>query len=100
MKKAAKKADVRAKEEEAVRRVYELGRKPSNAYKHDRKMMIESTDFVGRRCMLGNDGTIYLNETDRAKLWKAQLPKIINEENEWDQLADTGTTEGPNEMVI
>ena len=45
-------------------------------------MKIESTDVVGGRCMRGNDGTPYLDENDRAKLWKAHMSKIMNEENE------------------
>ena len=36
-------------------------------------MKIESTDVVGVRCMRGNDGTLYLNEKDRAKLLKAHI---------------------------
>ena len=38
--------------------------------------------------MQGNDGTFYLDEKDRAKLWKAHMSKIMNEENELDQIAD------------
>ena len=41
-------------------------------------MKIESTDVVGGRCMRGNDGTLYLNEKDRAKFWKAHMSKIMN----------------------
>ena len=32
----------------------------------------------------GNDGTLYLNEKDRAKLWKAHISKFMTEWNEWD----------------
>ena len=46
-------------------------------------MKVESTDVVGGRCMRGNDVTLYFNETS----------KIMNEENEWDHIADT--VEGP-----
>ena len=45
--------------------------------------------------MQGNDRTLYLNEKDRAKLWKAHMSKIMNKENEWDRIADT--VEGPIE---
>ena len=38
--------------------------------------------------MRGNDGTFYFNEKDRAKLWRAHMTKIMNEENELDQIAD------------
>ena len=63
-------------------------------------MKIEGTDFVGGGCMHKNDGTLYLNEKDRAKLCKAHMSKIMNEENEWDQFADADTVEGPNERVM
>ena len=50
--------------------------------------------------MRGNDGTLYLNEKDRAKLCKAHMSEIMNEENEWDQMADTNAVEGPIERVM
>ena len=61
-------------------------------------MKIDSTDDVGGRRMQGNDGTLYPNEKDRAKLWKALMSKIMNEENEWDQIADNVV--GPIERVM
>ena len=63
-------------------------------------MKIESTDVVGGMCMRGNEGTLYLNIKDRAKLWKAHESKIMNEENEWDQIADADTVMGPIERVM
>ena len=51
-------------------------------------------------CMRGNDGTLYLNEKDRAYLWKAQIRKNINEGNEWDQIVDADTVQGPFEGVM
>ena len=98
LKKAAKKAVARAMKEEAVRKINEIGRNLNNVFRRVKKMKIESTDVVGGRCMQGNDGTLYLNEKDRAKLWKEHKSKIMNEENEWDQIADT--VEGPIERVV
>ena len=63
------------------------------------KMKKESSDDVGGRCVLGNDGTHYLHE-DRAKVRKAHMQKIINEENELDQTADADTVEGLIERVM
>ena len=40
----------------------------------------------------------YLCEKDGAKLWKAHMSKIMNEENELDQIADA--VEGPIEGVM
>ena len=88
LKKAAKKAVATAVKEEAVRKSNELGRNP-NVFRLVRKMKIKTTDVVGGKCLQGNDGTLYLNEKGRAKLWKAHMSKILNEENEWDQISDT-----------
>ena len=81
--------------EEAVRKMNELGRNLNNVFRLVRKMKIESTDVVGGRCM---QGILYPSEKDRGKLWKAHMSKIMNEENEWDQIADT--VEGPIERVM
>ena len=59
--------------EEAESKINELGRNHDNVFRLVRKMKIESTDVVGGRCMRGDDGTLYLNEKDRAKLWKAHM---------------------------
>ena len=61
--------------EEAARKINELGRNPNNVFRHARRMKVDSTDDVAGRCMRGNDGTIYLNEKDGAKLWKAYISK-------------------------
>ena len=98
LKKAAKKAVARAMKDEALKNINEIGRNPNNVFRLVRKMKIESTYVVGRRCKRGNDGTLYPNEKDRAKLWKAHMSKIMNEENEWDQIADT--VEGPIEREM
>ena len=50
--------------------------------------------------MRGNDGTHYINEKDRAKFWKAHMSNIMNDENEWDQIADANTVQGPIEQVL
>ena len=82
---------------ETVRRINELGRNSNNVFRLVRKTKIESTDVVGGRCLLGNCGTFHLNERDRVKLWIAHMSKIMNEENEWDQIVDADTVEGPIE---
>ena len=45
-------------------------------------MKIESTDVVGGRCVRENYGILHLNVKDRAKLWKAHMSQIMNEDNE------------------
>ena len=60
-----------------MRKINDLDRSPNNVLTLVRKMKTESTDVVGGRCMLANDGTHNLSEMDRAKLWKAHMSKIM-----------------------
>ena len=38
--------------------------------------------------MKNKDGIIVVNEKDRGKLWKEHMEKILNVENNWDQMAE------------
>ena len=38
-------------------------------------------------------------EEDRAKIWKEHMEKIMNEENEWDDMMETDLVEEPVEIV-
>ena len=42
----------------------------------------------------------YLNEKDRANLWKAHMSNIMYEENELDHTADADTVQGTIERVM
>ena len=63
-------------------------------------MKMESTDVVGGRCMRGNDGTLYPNDKERAKLWKADFLKNMNEGNEWNKIEESNTVQGLIERVL
>ena len=80
-------------EEEAVRKIDELDRNHNNVLRLVRNLKIESTDVIGGRCMRRNDGTPCLNEKDRAKLLEAHASKFVNEENEWDQIANANSVD-------
>ena len=73
LEKAAWKAVARSMKEEAVIKINQLGRNPNNVFIFVSKMKKESTDVVGGRCMRGNYEILYLNETDRANLWKTHI---------------------------
>ena len=49
--------------------------------------------------MKDKDGIIVVNEKDCGKLWKEHMEKILNVENEWDQMAEADMVEGPVEGV-
>ena len=77
-----------------MRKINELGINPNNVLRFVRKMTIDCTDLVGQRCMRENDGTLYFSEKDRAKLWRAYISQIMNEENEWNEIVDADTVKG------
>ena len=45
------------------------------------------------------DGRIAMTEKDRGKLWKEHMEKIMNVENEFDQMAEADMVEGAVEGV-
>ena len=45
------------------------------------------------------DGRMVVNEKDQGKLWKEHVEKILNVENEWDQMAEARMVEGPVKEV-
>ena len=100
LNKAAKKAVARAMKEEAMRKINEISRNTNNVFSLVRKMKIKSTNVVGGMCMRGNDGTLYLNEKDRENLRNAHMSEIMNEDNDWNEIADADAVEGPIERVM
>ena len=59
-------------------------------------------DVEGGRCLWlrGRDGRFGFIEEDRAKVWKEQMEKIMNEEKEWDHMVETDVVKGPVEKVV
>ena len=49
--------------------------------------------------MTDKDRKLVVSEKDRAKLWKKHMEKIMNVENEWDQMINADMVEGPVEGV-
>ena len=49
--------------------------------------------------MKDKDGRLVVSEKNRGKLWKDHMEKIMNVENEWDQMAEADMVEGPVEEV-
>ena len=49
--------------------------------------------------MKDKDGRLVVSEKNREKLWKDHMEKIMNVENEWDQMAKANVVEGPVEEV-
>ena len=49
--------------------------------------------------MNDKNGRLVASEKDRGKLWRELMEKIMNVENEWDQMVEADMVEGPVEGV-
>ena len=72
---------------------------PNNVFKFVKFMRKEGKDIDGGGCMKDKDGRLVASEKDRGKLWKEHMEKIMNVENEWDQMVEVDMVEGPVEGV-
>ena len=62
-------------------------------------MRKEGKGIEGGGCMKDKDGRLVVSEKDRGKLWKEHMEKIMNVENEWDQMVEADVVEGLVEGV-
>ena len=60
----------------------------------------EGRDIQGGGCMKHKDGRLVVNEKDRGKLWKEHTEKIMNVENEWDQIVEADMVEGVTDEEV
>ena len=75
--------------------------KPNDVFKLVKFMRKEGWDINGGACMKDKDGRLVVNEKDRGKLRKEHMEKIMNVENEWDQMVEVNMVEGvTNEEVM
>ena len=94
-----KKVIAKAMRQEAEKEMNVLCTKPNDVFKFVKFMRKEGRDIDGGGCMKDKDGRLVVSEKDRGKLWKEHMEKIINVENEWDQMVKVGMVEGPVEGV-
>ena len=71
--------------------------KPNDVFKFVKFMRKEGRDIDGGGCMKDKDGRLVVSEKNRGKLWKKHMEKIINVENEWDQMVEVDMVQGPVE---
>ena len=76
-----------------------LYNKSNDVFKLVKFMRRDGKDTNGGGCMKDKDGRLVVSEKDRGKLWKDHMEKIMNVENEWDQMAEADMVEGPVEEV-
>ena len=85
MKNRAKKVVAKAMKEAAEQELRELSEHPNKVFKLVKSMKKDGKDFEGGRCMRGSDRRLNFSGTERGRVWKEHMERIMNEENEWDQ---------------
>ena len=80
-KNQAKKVVAKEMKEAAEWELRELTEHPNKVFKLVKSMKKDGKDVEGGRCMRV-DGRSNFSEKDRGKVWKEQIERIMNEENE------------------
>ena len=70
--------------------------KPNHVFKFVKFTRKEGRGIDGGGCMKDKNGRLVVSEKDRGKLWKGHMEKIMNVENEWDQMVEADMVEGPD----
>ena len=89
-----KKVIAKAMRQEAEEERNVLCTKPNDVLKFVKFIRKEGRDIDGVGCMKDKDGRLVVSEKDRGKLWKEHIEKIMNVENEWDQVVEVNMVEG------
>ena len=58
-------------------------------------MKKDGKDIKGGRCIKRKDGRLDFSETDRKKIRKNHIKKIMNKKNEWGHVREASMKEGP-----
>ena len=99
LKNKAKKIVASAMKKEAEREIDNLSRNPNNIFKFLKRMRKDGKDVEGGQCIRDERGKLGLSAIDRKRIWKEHMEKIMNEENNWDQVVNADMVEGPVERV-
>ena len=94
-----RKIVARAMRMEANQELNNLYQNSNSVFYFLRRMKKEGKDVEGGRCLRG-DGRLGFSKEDRANIWKENMEKIMNEENEWDRMVETDLVEGPVKKVV
>ena len=84
---------------EAEEEMNALCTKPNDFFKFVKFIRKEGRGIDGGGIMKDKDGRLVVSEKDRGELWKEHMEKIMNMENEWDQMVEIDMVEGPVEGV-
>ena len=82
LKNQTRKIVARAMRIKANQELNNLYQNSNSVFYFHRRMKKEREDVEIGRCLRGGDGRLGFIEEDKAKIWKEQMEKIMNEENE------------------
>ena len=95
-----KKVIAKAMRQEAEEEMNVLRTRPNDVFKFVTFMRKEGRDIDGGDCMKDKDGKLVVSEKDHGKLWKEHMEKIMNVENEWDQMVEVDMVEGVTDEEV
>ena len=100
-KKCAKKAVACARKEASEKLMDEMEADNSSKkiFKIARQTVKDGKDVIGNGCVRDEMGTLCVGERERCEVWKRHMEKVMNEENEWDGIAEAAVVHGPLERV-
>ena len=64
-----------------------------------KQMVRERQDITGLNCIKGASGKVTVDDKGIKDLWKENMEKLMNEENEWDCKISAGIKEGPADCI-
>ena len=86
LRNQTRKIVARAMKMEAELELNDLYQISNSVFHFLRTMKKKGKDVEGRRRLKERGGRLDFIEEDRAKIWKQHMGKIMNEDNEWDQM--------------
>jgi len=64
-----------------------------------KQMVRERQDITGLNCIKGASGKVTVDDKGIKDLWKENMEKLMNEENEWDCKILAEVKEGPADCI-
>ena len=70
-----------------------------NLFKIAKRMVRNNKPDIGGKCLKDGTGKIISGEENLKKTWKMYMERLLNEENQWDEVVDAEKLEGPVQEI-
>ena len=100
-KRKAKRAVETAKRAKSKEFAAELSTEEGkqNIFRIAKQMVSKNKITLGGKCLKDDNGKTISGDENIKKRWKAYMEKLLNEENEWDEIIDVDKVEGPQQEI-